>query len=157
MAGYVLLAPYLGPDAPTTRPSVGGWAATDVARIRDLAARAAAGDLSRQGEIVVRFNKAPAHRNGREVLAYTFRMTMAYHPRPDVGSDLSAIAMPLLVMAGARDEAFIAERYEPTISPFARGTFRVLPELSHFGVVVDRRAIDVVAGWLRAQTPSARS
>ncbi len=148
VAGYVLLAPFLGPQAPPTRPGSGGWAEADIAKIDELAACARRGDVTGQNQIVVRFNKALAQRNGREVLAYSFRLIVAYHPRVDLGADLSAIRVPLLVLAGERDESFIPELYEPTIAPFARGTFRVLPGLSHLGLVVDRSAIEGIGAWL---------
>ncbi len=151
IAGYVLLAPFLGAAAPTTRPGSGGWAQVDTAKVSELLARAARGDIADQDEIVLRFNKAPGQRTGREVLAYTFRMTLAYHPRFDLAGDLSAIRQPLLVLAGARDQSFVPELYEPTIAPHAGGTFRVLPWLSHFGVVVERLAIDEVAAWLSSE------
>jgi len=38
--GYILLAPYLGPDAPTSRPAAGGWAVVDVPKIAELAEKA---------------------------------------------------------------------------------------------------------------------
>src|SRR5258705_246626 len=42
--GYVLLAPYLGPAAPTTKPDAGGWARPDIPAITALVAKAAQGD-----------------------------------------------------------------------------------------------------------------
>lgn len=151
IAGYVLLAPFLGAGAAPTRPASGGWAQVDLAKLGELSARAADGDAAGQHQIVLRFNKPPAQRTGREVLAYSFRMTLAYQPRPDLASDLAAIRRPLLVLAGSRDLAFVPELYEPTIAPHAGGTFRVLPGLSHFGVVVERRAIEEVAAWLSTE------
>src|SRR4029077_5979781 len=99
-------------------------------------------DLSRRGDTIVkaqsglRFNNPRDQRTGREVLEYTFRMTMSYQPRQDLPGDLLAFTQPLLVMAGSKDESFVAEGYEPTIAPYAKGTFKVLPGLSHFGMVV---------------------
>jgi alpha-beta hydrolase superfamily lysophospholipase len=146
--GYVLLAPFLGSTAPTTRPASGGWTEVDGPRIAALARRAVLGDTSGQDQIVLRFNKPPSQRTGREVLAYTFRMVLSYQPRPDLAGDLSAIEQPLLVLAGERDESFVPEQYEPTISPHARGNFKVLPALGHLGLVVDPRTAEEVGAWL---------
>ena len=148
--GFALLAPFLGATAPTTRPASGGWAEADVPRIVELARRAAQGDTSGQDAVVLRFNKPPAQRTGREVLAYSYRLMVSYHPRQDLAADLSRIREPLLVLAGDRDESFVPDQYEPTISPHARGTFKVLPGISHLGLVVSRRTADEVDAWLLA-------
>lgn len=146
--GYVLLAPFLGANAPTTRPASGGWVTLDVPRILDLARRAGMGDTAGQDEVVLRFNKPVAQRTGREVLAYSFRMMVSLAPRQDLALDLAGIRQPLLVLAGSRDESFVPEQYEPTISPHARGTFRVLPDVTHLGLVMSPLAWTVVDQWL---------
>src|SRR5215831_5517262 len=148
--GYVLLAPFLGATVPTTRPASGGWTTTDMPKIIELAQRAARGDTAGQDQIVLRFTKPLSQRTGREVLEYSFRMMISYAPRMDLGSDLSAIHQPLLVMAGEKDESFIPEQYEPTIAPHAKGTFKVLPGVNHLGVVVNPQAIEEVDAWLTA-------
>ena len=54
-------------------------------------------------------------------------MVMSYNPSRDLARDRAAIRRPLLVLAGDRDESFYASRYEPTIAPHAKGTFKVRP------------------------------
>ncbi|HMH48951.1 MAG TPA: alpha/beta fold hydrolase [Candidatus Acidoferrum sp.] len=173
--GYVLLAPYLGPDAPTTKVNAGGWARPDVPKIRELADKAARGDTSGQDAIVLRFSQPAESADPLQVLAYSFRMMASLSPGRDLARDLGALRQPLLVLAGARDESFFAERYEPTIAPHlvagraagppspptlvaagdtagaaqnTRATFTVLPNIGHLGVVVHRRTAEEVAGWL---------
>jgi non-heme chloroperoxidase len=148
VAGYVLLAPYLGVDAPTTRPDSGGWATADMAKIVDIATRAAMGDTAGQDAVVVRFNMPEATPD--YVLAYTYRMIMSYTPRPDLARDLAAMRGPVLVLAGDRDESFYAERYAATIAPHARATVTVLPGVTHLGVVVDQHAAERIEAWLAA-------
>jgi len=148
VAGYVLLAPYLGHDAPTTRPDSGGWATADMAKIVEIATQSAMGDASGQGAIVVRFNMPPSEAVPGYVLAYSYRMIMSYNPRRDVASDLGGIRQPLLVLAGDRDESFYAERYASTIGPHARATVTVLPDVTHLGLVVNRRTAEEIEAWL---------
>jgi pimeloyl-ACP methyl ester carboxylesterase len=121
----------------------------DGQKIASLAELAGHGDTSGQDQIVVTFNKPLERRTGREVLEYTFRMMMSYQPRQDLPGDLLAFAQPLLVMAGSKDESFVAEGYEPTIAPYAKGMFKVLPGLSHFGLVVRPQGAEEVDLWLR--------
>lgn len=148
VAGYVLLAPYLGSLAPTTKQDAGGWALPDVPRIAALVAKAAAGDTSGQEEVVVRFNQPPGTGAPDQVLAYSFRMVASFTPRPDLAEDLTALRRPLLVLVGDRDESFYAERYEPTIAPHARGTFVTLPGVTHLGLVVNPRTAEEIETWL---------
>jgi alpha-beta hydrolase superfamily lysophospholipase len=148
IAGYILLAPFLGATVATTRPASGGWADVDAPAIVDLATRTARGDSTGQDQIVLRFNKSSAQRTGREVLGYSYRMMVSYHPRADLAADLAAIDAPLLLLAGARDEAFVAVRYAPIISPYAAGTFKVLPDTGHLGLVVSPKTTEEIEGWL---------
>jgi alpha-beta hydrolase superfamily lysophospholipase len=148
VAGYVLFSPFLGASAATTRPASGGWVTLDAPRIVELARRASTGDPTGQDEMVLHFNKPPSQRTGREVLAYSFRMMVSLAPRQDLGSDLAAIRQPLLVLAGSRDESFVPEQYEPTIGPHARGTFRLLPGVTHLGLVLSPLAWEAVDRWL---------
>ncbi len=150
VAGYILLAPYLGPDAATTRPDSGGWATADIPKIVDVATRTAMGDGSGQGAIVVRFNVPADQARADQVLAYSYRMMMSYSPRRDLAHDLAAMRGAVLVLVGDRDESFHAERYAPTIAPHAKATVTVLPGVTHLGLVVNRRAGDEIEAWLGA-------
>ena len=146
--GYILLAPYLGPDAPTTKPDAGGWARPDLPKLRELAEKATRGDATGQEAIVLRFNQPAATADPLQVLAYSFRMLVSLSPHRDLSRDLSALRQPLLVLAGARDESFYPDRYESVITPHTKGIFAVLPDVSHLGVVVNRRTAEEIAGWL---------
>jgi non-heme chloroperoxidase len=146
--GYVLLAPFLGPQAPTTRPAAGGWAVADVPKIMELATKAAQGDTAGQDAIVLRFNQPPSPNTRYQVLANSFRMLMSYTPGPDLARDLAGIRRPLLVLAGDRDESFYPDRYEPTIAPYATGTFKMLPGVTHLGLVVNPQTGQEIEAWL---------
>ena len=131
--GYVLLAPYLGPEAPTTKPNAGGWARPDIPAIAALMAKAAQGDTSGQDAIVVRFNQPASTAAPGQVLAYSFRMVASFTPGEDLGRALSALRRPLLVLTGDRDESFHADQYGPIFAPHAAGAVRTLP-----GVIAPR-------------------
>jgi pimeloyl-ACP methyl ester carboxylesterase len=81
---------------------------------------------------------------------YSFALNTSFAPRPDYGADLKRLAgRPFLLVAGAHDEAFFADRYEATIAPHAPGgTYVVLPGVGHLGVVSDEAAIAAVAAFL---------
>ena len=73
---------------------------------------------------------------------------MSYNPSRDLARDLAAIRRPLLVLAGDRDESFHAERYEATIAHHAKGTFTVLPGVTHLGLVVNPHTAAEIEAWL---------
>ncbi len=77
-------------------------------------------------------------------------MMLSLAPRTDLATELAAIARPLLVVAGSLDGCFDAERYEPTIAPHAKGTFRVLPGVTHLGLLSSPPAWDAIADWIPA-------
>lgn len=153
--GYALLAPFLGGEARTTRQDPGGWVTVDVPRIGDIARRAAGGDGTGQDQVVMRFDPPGPARAGLEPHAYTYRMMVSLAPRADLGSELSAIGQPLLVVAGSRDGCFVPEQYEPTISPYAKATCRVLPGLTHLGLLLSPLAWAEVEGWIPTASPGS--
>jgi hypothetical protein len=53
-----------------------------------------------------------------------------------------------LVVVGSRDEAFIADQFEPVISQYTAVHVKLLPELTHMGVVVSPKVRPVVKEWL---------
>lgn len=147
--GYVLLAPYLGPEAPTTKPNAGGWVRADLPKIVELSGKAARGDASGQEAIVLRFNQPAASADPLQVLAYSFRMMVSLAPRRDLARDLAALRRePMLLLVGGRDESFHPERYESTMAPHAKGTFTILPDVSHLGLVVNRGTAEAIEAWL---------
>ncbi len=146
--GYVLLAPFLGGDAPTTRRVPGGPVTVDLPRFADIARRSAGGDPSGQDQVVLRFDPSGLPGTGLAAQAYTYRMMLSLAPRTDFATELAAIAQPLLVVAGSLDGCFDAERYEPTIAPHAKGTFRVLPGVTHLGVLSSPPAWAAIADWI---------
>jgi alpha-beta hydrolase superfamily lysophospholipase len=153
--GYVLLAPFLKHDAPTTRPNAGGWARPLVRRIVGLSMLNALGLNHLNHLTVIQFampETVLAGPLGASVTtAYSYRLNTAYAPRPNYGADLAAIRQPLLVIAGDADETFIAAQYEPTITAHTdAGSYVVLPGVTHIGLLTDAGAGAALRSWLEA-------
>ncbi len=152
---YLLLAPFLKHDAPTTRRNAGGWAQPLTRRIAGLTMLSAIGIHGFDRLAVIRFAMPRFVLEGpygaTATTSYSYRLNASLAPRPNYGHDLGAIQQPFLLVAGARDEAFIAELYEPTISRFTEaGTYVVLPEVGHLDLLTEPRTLQTVAGWLDA-------
>ncbi len=152
---YLLLAPFLRHDAPTTRRNAGGWAQPLTRRLAGLTMLSAIGIHGFDHLAVIRFAMPRFVLDGpygaTATMSYSYRLNASLAPRPNYGHDLGAMQQPFLLVAGARDEAFLAEQYEPTISRFTEaGTYVVLPEVGHLDLLTDPRTMQTVAGWLDA-------
>lgn len=146
---YMLLAPWLKYDAPTIRPNGGGWALPYTRRIIGLTMLNNVGIRWFNYLTVVDFDMPKEARNGTETLSYSYRLNTAYAPR-DYKKDLSAITQPLFVVAGTSDEVFYADQFEPVISQYTKVRAKLLPGVTHMGVVVNPAVRPVIKEWLES-------
>lgn len=144
---YLLLAPYIFYNAPTTRPDAGGWAKPYTGRIIGLSMLNNLGIHWFDNLVSIEFNMPQAMRNGTETLAYSHRLNTAYAPR-DYGADLAAITQPLLLIAGSADETMYADKYQALIDKYSSGQVRLLPGVGHMGVVVSPEVRPVIHSWI---------
>lgn len=148
----VLLAPYLGHNAPTTRPKAGGWAHPLLRRYVGLEILNGFGVTAFNGLTVVQLNVPDSIQtdgaSGTMTAAYSYRLNTSYHPRTDLGADVARLPDVLLI-AGAEDEAFVAELYQPTMETFtARGAYHIIPDVQHMDVVDAPATSDLIKEFL---------
>jgi non-heme chloroperoxidase len=146
---YMLLSPWLRYDAPTVRPDGGGWALPHTGRIIGLTMLNNVGVHRFNHLVVIDFDMPKNLRDGTETLSYSYRLNTGYAPR-DYKKDLSAIAQPLFVVAGTSDEVFFADQFESVISKFTKPKVKLLPGLTHMGVVVNPAVRPVIKDWLES-------
>lgn len=148
VAGWLLLAPYLGHDAPTTRPGSGGFARAHVGRILTLRLLNAVGVDRWNDAVVLEFDVPEPWRDGSETRAYSYRLATGFAPRA-AARELAALEAPLLVLVGDADEAFRPTAYAPLIAEHApHGQVELMAEASHLGLVGDARTAERAARWL---------
>jgi non-heme chloroperoxidase len=145
---YMLISPFLKYNAPTMRPNSGGWAQPYTGRIIGLTMLNNVGIHWFDYLPSISFNMPKEARNGTETLLYTHRLNTAYAPNA-YKKDLKAITQPLIVVAGTADEAFIADQFEPAISPYAKVQVKLLPGVTHMGVVIGPEIRFAVKEWLQ--------
>lgn len=157
--GAVLLAPFLKYNAPTTRPNSGGWARPLTRRIIGLSMLNNVGITALNGLTAIQFNFPQAVLSGpagnTATASYSYRLNTSYAPRNDYLADIAALPKFLLI-AGAEDESFVADGYEPlmqTANP--NGQYRLLDGQSHLGVISDERTAPLIAGFLK-ELPRSR-
>jgi len=144
---YLLLAPFLKYNAPTTQSDSGGWAKPYTGRIIGLIMLNSIGIPWFNGLTVMEFNMPERARDGTETLLYSYRLTTAYAPH-DYEKDLNAITQPLLVVAGTKDETMVYCQYEPVISQYTTVQVKLLQGVSHMGLVVGPEVRPVIREWL---------
>ena len=116
-ARTVLLAPYLGHDAPTNRPDSGGWASADIPRFLGLAALRRVGIACCEALPTLAFAVPP---NSESILvpAYSYRLMRNFATR-GYQVDLAAATKPLTLISGADDELMLADKYADAVHAVA--------------------------------------
>ncbi|MYM54132.1 alpha/beta hydrolase [Thalassovita mangrovi] len=137
--GAVLMAPFLKYNAPTTRPNSGGWAHILLRRIIGLTMLNAAGIKALNHLTVIQFDMPKTVLDGplghTATTAYSHRLNTSFAPRSAYEKDIAALPRFLLI-AGAEDEAFFADRFEPLMAPLnGNGQYRLVEGVSHLDIV----------------------
>ena len=144
-ARTVLLAPYLGYNAPTNRPNSGGWASADIPRIIGLLALRAIGVTCCDALPVLAFAVPP---NSEKVLvsAYSDRLMRNFANHPDFRSDLAAATKPLTIIAGADDELMLADKYIEAVRGVTPPVdVKLIDGVNHIGIVSAPKAVSDIA------------
>ncbi|UPK03036.1 alpha/beta fold hydrolase [Bradyrhizobium sp. 170] len=142
---FVLLAPYLGYDAPSTRPGSGGWARADIPRIIGLLALRNLGITCCEALPVLAL-AVPPNSEKTLVSTYTDRLMRNFAVRGDFRHDLAAATKPLTIISGADDELMFTDKYAEAV----RGAkvavdVRVLDGINHMGIVAAPKAVSIIA------------
>jgi pimeloyl-ACP methyl ester carboxylesterase len=138
----VLLAPYLGYDAPSSRQNAGGWASPDIPRFLGLTVLRRLGILCCESLPTIAFAVAP---DSSAILAstYSYRLMRNFGSSPDYREDLSAATRPVAVFAGAADELMYPDKYSDAVGQ--RASVTLIDGVNHMGIVSDPRAVSAIA------------
>jgi len=143
-ARAVLLAPYLGYDAPTNRPDSGGWASPDIPRLLALRALRGLGIDCCEALPTLAFAVPP---NSKEILAstYSYRLMSNFATR-GYKADFAAATIPMALFAGADDELMLSDKYADAVHAVAPKTdVKLIDGVDHMGIVGSPKAVAVVA------------
>ena len=142
---FVLLAPYLGYDAPSTRPGSGGWARADIPRIIGLLALRNLGITCCEALPVLAL-AVPPNSEKTLVSTYTDRLMRNFAVGGDFRRDLAAATKPLTIISGADDELMFSDKYAEAMRG-AKVTVevRVLDGINHMGIVAAPKAVSIIA------------
>ena len=138
----VLLAPYLGYNAPSSRKDAGGWASPDIPRFLGLSVLHRFGIACCESLPTIAFAVAP---NSSAILAstYSYRLMRNFGTTQDYRADLAAAGKPVAVFAGAADELMFPDKYKEAVGE--RVSVRLIEGVNHMGIVSDPAALSAIA------------
>jgi alpha-beta hydrolase superfamily lysophospholipase len=138
----VLLAPYLGYDAPSSREDAGGWASPDLPRFIGLSILSRLGIVCCEQLPTIAFAVGP---NTSAILAstYSYRLMRNFGATRDYREDLAAATKPVVVFAGAADELMFPDKYGDAVGP--RANVKLIDGVNHMGIVSDPAAVSAIA------------
>jgi pimeloyl-ACP methyl ester carboxylesterase len=143
-ARTVLLAPYLGHDAPTNRPNSGGWASADIPRLLGLLALRKIGIECCDALPTLAF-AVPKGSANILVPAYSARLMRNFAVR-DYRGDLAGTTRPLALIAGAEDELMLSDKYADAVHAVVPSAeVKLIEGVNHMGVVGAPKAVDAIA------------
>ena len=141
----VLLAPYLGPRAPTNRPNSGGWANPDIPRILALIALRRLGIGCCDALPVVAY-AVPPNSAKSLVPAYSERLRSNFGVHLDYRTDLAAATRPVTIFCGADDELMLADKYAEAVHGMTPPVdVKLIEGINHMGIVSAPKAVSVIA------------
>ncbi|MGR3649117.1 MAG: alpha/beta hydrolase [Shimia sp.] len=150
--GAVLMAPFLKHDAPVTRPNSGGWARPMTRRIVGLSMLNMVGIRALDHLVMIEFAMPKDVVDGptghQATLAYSWRLNQSFAPRAAYLEDVAALPEFVLI-AGSKDESFVAEGYEPLMSGVTgKGHYHLVEGVGHLDIVDAPQTAAVMGAFL---------
>jgi pimeloyl-ACP methyl ester carboxylesterase len=143
--GYVLFAPNLGNNAPTTNQNLNlksNFIKMHFSRGLGLRLLNEFG-IHKYDSLHVVFYNLPEQ---MPIRSYSYRSMQASFPE-DYREAFQSIEEPLLVLTGSEDEAFIAKEYTTVIQSYSKGKSYIIEGESHNGIRHNKEAMIKVRNW----------
>jgi alpha-beta hydrolase superfamily lysophospholipase len=137
----VLLAPYLGYDAPSSRSDDGHWASPDIPRFLALTLLRQLGLTWAESLPTIAF-AVPPDSVRLQNATYSFRLMLNFGPGSDFRQNLAAATRPMAVFAGSADELMLSGKYQEAVGN--RASVRILDGISHMGIVSNPAALSII-------------
>jgi len=146
-ARTVLLAPYLGYDAPSTRADSGGWAKADIPRFLALVALQRLG-IDCCGSLPTLAFAVPANSERNVNRAYSYRLMRNFATR-SYQHDLAGARHPITLISGAADELMLPGNYADAVHAVAPSVeVRLIDGVDHMGIVCNSQGVAAVADYV---------
>lgn len=145
----IMLAPYLGYDAPAVKPNSGGWVTVALKRIVGLSMLNNIRITYLNGLPVLFFNRPAEYEDRLQVPSYSFRMTLNFTSE-DYKKDVKKINIPCLVLVGGQDESFYPEQFSIAFEPAEKFVeTEILAEANHLNLVSNKKTFERIKEWMK--------
>jgi pimeloyl-ACP methyl ester carboxylesterase len=152
----VLLSPYLGYDAPSTRrpEDSATWAKADVPRFMALRLLRRLNLRCCEALPVIAFAVGPGSEK-YVTTRYSYRLLTNFGPPGDLSAAFRHLKIPTTIIAGGADELMLSDKYADVV----RGVeppidIRIVPGLTHMDMLHRPAAIDAVAAAFKENKPA---
>lgn len=137
---YIVTAPYLRYDAPTSRGmNSGGWSKPFIPRIIAIGILNGIGIDWFSGLPVIAF-ALPEDTKGTRI--YSYRLFANFGPDRDYLGDFRRSNASITILVGKNDEIYIADKYETALAPVKQYVrIEVIPGMGHVAMVSDPVAL----------------
>ncbi|MBJ6609659.1 MAG: alpha/beta fold hydrolase [Candidatus Thiothrix moscowensis] len=143
---YLLLAPFLGQDAPTYRPEC-GWISMGVPRMLALNILNGFGITAFNHLPVTHFALDPAAA-GELTATYSFALATNFRPQADYRATIRAVRQPLRIIVGKADKVVVAEQFEPVFREAGNPIpITLLEGITHVQLILQPDAIASILRW----------
>lgn len=146
--GLILLAPFINQSSPAAFPGAGGWATAFMPRFVGISVLHRYGIGAFDALPVLRFRTPPASRDGTETSLYSWRLWTSVTPRREWRQEIARLSSPTLVIGAAEDPFFRSQGYPEVFKLARKADVQIIPNLSHFHLVVDEQVTQRIAAWL---------
>ena len=141
----VLLAPYLGYNAPTNQPNSGGWANADIPRFIGLGILRRIG-IDCCGSLPTLAFAVPPNSETILTGTYSERLMRNFANHPDYRGDFAAVTHPMTIYSGADDELMIADKYAEAVRGIQPAIdVKLIDGINHMGIVTAPKAVSAIA------------
>ena len=154
----ILLSPYLGYDAPSTRSASDSalWASPDIPRFVALAMLRRLHLPCCEALPVIAFAVAPG--SEKYVTAqYSFRLLTNFGPPRDLGAAFHRLKMLTTIIVGGADELMLPDKYAEMVAGVAPTIeVKIVPGLDHMDMLHASAAIDAISAAFKEQQHADR-
>lgn len=149
----VLLSPYLGYDAPSSRSATGSalWASADIPRILALRVLHRLGLECCESLPVIAFAVPPGSEK-YVTTEYSFRLLANFTAPTDLDGAFRRLKMPTTIIAGSADELMQSDQYAEIVRGITPAIdVKIVPGLGHMDMLHTPAAIDAISGAFKEE------
>lgn len=145
----IMLAPYLGHEAPTVKPNSGNWVTVAVKRWVGLSMLNGIGISTFDKLPVLFFNRPETYNDKLQAPSYSYRMAINFGPK-NYQTDIENISVPTLVLVGRNDESFYPGQFKIVFEPAKKFVkTEMMDEANHLNIVSREASVNRIIEWLR--------